>query len=95
MLWLIPSIHDMRCIFVFVVVTAISFLFSYFFIMGRPSDAKTERMQASILIYGSAQSFVGFIGGFFISKVIYSPWMLARDSYAFVKSDDDILSDFN
>jgi hypothetical protein len=85
-MWYVPSVQDMRCILVFVVLTATSFLFSYFYIMDRPADAKTERVQASILIYGSAQSFIGFMGGFYISKLIY-----AREPYDFVRSDEDIM----
>jgi len=94
-MWFVPTVQDMRCILVFVVLTAVSFLGSYFFIMERGSDSKTDRMQASILIYGSMQSFIGFLGGFHIAKLVYSqssfPYLVREGGYGFVKSDDDIM----
>jgi hypothetical protein len=49
-----------------------------------------ERFQMSLLIYGSAQLCIGFIGGFYISKLIYSP--PHQDvAYEFVKSDEDFM----
>ena len=83
-----PSMQDMRCIFIFIVVSALSYLFSYLFIMGHSSDGRIERMQASILIYGSAQSIIGFVGGFFISKTLY---VATRNEYACMRSEDCIV----
>ena len=88
-MWFVPSVQDMRCILVLVVLTAISSLCSYFFIMGRSTNLKMERFQISLLIYGSAQSFIGFVGGFYISKLMYH--QPNDDAYGFVKSDDDIM----
>jgi hypothetical protein len=85
-----PSLHDMLCIVVFVVLNAISFLVSYFFIMDAPIDEKTARFQSSILLYGSSQSFIGFLGGFYISKILHTLVNTQRE-YAFVKSDEDIM----
>jgi hypothetical protein len=93
-MWFVPTFQDMRCIFVFIVLTALSFLCSHFFIMEHASDSRTERMQVSILVYGSSQSLIGFVGGFYISKLMYSlssttPY--PTGGYGFVKSDDDIM----
>jgi hypothetical protein len=89
-MWLVPSLHDMLCIVVFLIVNAISFLASYVFIMDPPNDAKGAKMQSSILIYGSSQSFIGYVGGFYISKILYGTMPQQRD-YVFVKSDEDIM----
>lgn len=89
-MWFVPTVQDMRCILVFVVLTSVSFLFSYFYIMERTSDNKVERFQASILMYGGAKSLIGFLGGFYISKLLYCS--NAREySYSYVKSDNDIM----
>jgi len=90
MMWLVPTFQDMRCIFAFIVLSAVSFLCGHFLVMERPPDAKEERMQASILIYGSVQSFIGLVGGFYISKLLYghSP---APGGYGYVRSDENVM----
>ena len=90
-MWFVPTVQDMRCILVLVVLTAISSLCSYFFIMERTPNTKAERFQMSLLIYGSAQSFIGFVGGFYISKLMYYPPDPPDTVYGFVKSDEDIM----
>ena len=89
-MWYVPTLYDMLSIVVFVIVNSLSFLVSYFFIMDTPTDAKSAKMQSNILIYGSSQSFIGYVGGFYISKVLYGTVAPQRD-YAFVKSDEDIM----
>lgn len=85
MLRLFPTVQDLRCLFAFIFVSALSYLFSYFFIMGRSSDARIDHMQASVLLYGSTQSLIGFVGGFYMAKLMY---FYPRSEYAPVKSDD-------
>jgi hypothetical protein len=88
-MWFVPTLQDMRCILALVLLTAMSELCSYLFIMERSPNSKVERFQISLLLYGSAQSCIGFIGGFYIAKLIYSP---PHDGvYCFVKSDEDIM----
>lgn len=101
MMWFVPSLQDMRCFLVFVILTAVSFLGSYFFIMERAPDSKMERMQTSILVYGSMQSFIGLLGGFYVSKLLYfsyppphaSSFYVREGGYGFVKSDDEIMAE--
>ena len=82
----------MVCIMVFMAINAFSALFSYLFIMDMNSDGKTVRIQSVMIIYGSTQSLVGYVGGFFIAKIVYSPCNQPKQrEYAFVKSDEDIL----
>lgn len=91
---LLPTTQDLRCFFIFLVVSALSFLFSYFFIMDHYTDPKIDRMQASILIYGSTQSLIGFFGGFHIAKTLYLVAVTRgyhNNEYSFVKSDEDLL----
>lgn len=89
-MWFVPTLQDMRCMLVLALLTAISELCSYLFIMERSPNSKVERFQMSLLIYGSAQLCIGFIGGFYISKLIYSP--SHQDvAYEFVKSDEDFM----
>jgi hypothetical protein len=92
-MWFVPSVQDMRCVLVFIVLTALSCLCSYFFVMEQTSDSKVKRIQASILIHGNIQALIGFMGGFYISKLLYSlpstPYVAA--GYGFVKSDEDIM----
>ena len=89
-MWYVPTLHDVLCIVVFVIVNAVSFLVSYFFIMDTPTDAKSAKMQSNILVYGSSQSFIGYVGGFYVAKILYGTVTQQRD-YAFVKSDEDIM----
>jgi hypothetical protein len=57
-------------------------------------NVKAERMRSSILLYGSAQSLIGFVGGFYLSKLVHTtlppvnPYMTG--GYGYVKSDDDV-----
>ena len=82
---LFPTMQDIRCIFIFIVASALSYLFSYFFIMGRGTDG---RIKASVLIYGNAQSLIGFMGGFYIAKTMYLVGV-PRGGYECVKPDND------
>jgi hypothetical protein len=92
-MWCVPTLQELRCLFAFIVLTAVSFLVGYFLIMERGTNAKAERMQSSILLYGSAQSLIGFVGGFYLSKLVHTlppanPYMTG--GYGYVKSDDDV-----
>ncbi len=93
-MWCVPTLQELRCLLAFIVLTAVSFLVGYFLIMERGANAKAERMQSSILLYGSAQSLIGFVGGFYLSKMVHTlhsptnPYMTG--GYGYVKSDDDI-----
>jgi hypothetical protein len=92
-MWCVPTLQELRCLLAFIVLTAVSFLVGYFLIMERGANAKAERMQSSILLYGSAQSLIGFVGGFYLSKMVHAlpptnPYMTG--GYGYVKSDDDI-----
>jgi predicted MFS family arabinose efflux permease len=87
-----PSLRDGVCLAVFLAVNAGSFVFSYFFLIDKDAGFKAARMQLSILIYGSAQSLIGYLGGFCIARMVYCGQCHARPrEYEFVKSDDDIL----
>ena len=84
--------RDLQILAIFIILSAVSHSLSYYFIMDHQAEAKAVRMQISILIYGSTQAFIGFLGGYFISKaVIQQDHIPLLSPYSFVKSDDDIL----
>ena len=83
-MWFVPTVQDMRCVFAFIVLSALSFLCGHFFIIERPPDSKVERMQAIMLLYGSVQSLIGFVGGFYVSKLLYA----TQSGYCVVRPDD-------
>ena len=92
-MWCVPTLQELRCLLVFIVLTAVSFLVGYFLVMERGANAKADRMRSSILLYGSAQSLIGFVGGFYLSKLVHAtlppanPYMTG--GYGYVKSDDE------
>jgi hypothetical protein len=91
-MWCVPTLQELRCLLAFIVLTAVSFLVGYTLIMERGPDHKAERMQSSILLYGSAQSLIGFLGGFYLSKLVHTlpptnPFMTG--GYGHVKSEDE------
>ena len=89
-------VQDLACLATFLVVNAASFLFSYRFLVDADASSEAVRMQASILLYGSAQSLIGYLGGFYAARIVYGiasrPPRPPRE-YEFVKSDDDILDE--
>jgi len=87
MAWYIPSFQDLVCVTTFLLIAGISFIAGYFFLIDASADSKTIHMQSSILIYGSVQSLIGYMGGFCISKIIYSA---PPPTHVFLRSADDI-----
>ena len=90
-MWCVPTLQELRCLLAFIVLTAVSFLVGYFLIMKRGANAKAERMRSSILLYCSAQSLIGFLGGFYLSKLVHNapanPYLTG--GYGHVKSEED------
>ena len=70
----LPS-RDLMCLVLFLLFNAGAFLFSYYFIMDTDADAKATRMQSSILAYGCAQSLIGYLGGFYIARIVYGSYV--------------------
>jgi hypothetical protein len=87
MAWYTPSFQDLVCITTFLVIVGVSFIVGYTFMIDSSAEAKTVHMQTSILIYGGIQSIIGYLGGFCISKIIYSA---PPPTHVFLRSDDDI-----
>jgi len=87
---------DLACIAGFIVVNAASlFVGSLFFLSDADSmDPRAARMHTHVLAYGSAQSLIGFLGGFYLCKLLLVHMhRRPRPEYAFVRSDDDFLID--
>ena len=86
----LPALN-LACLAAFFLVNVGSFLFSYMFLVDADSRPGAVRMQMSILIYGGAQSLIGYLGGFYTARLVHAAGQPRTREYEFVKSDDDIL----
>ena len=62
---------DMHLFLMFVVLNGLSYLFSYAYLLDHRNDPVLARTHALVVMYGSAQSFFGFVAGYFMSKWVW------------------------
>jgi hypothetical protein len=63
---------DAHVFALFVVISSLVYLFGYHFLLDHESQPYLAKLHAIVIIYGSAQSFFGFVAGYCIAKCWYS-----------------------
>ena len=59
---------DAQIIAIFIALNGLTYLFSYHFLLDHKGDIHIARSHATVIMYGSAQSFFGFISGYCVAK---------------------------
>jgi len=62
---------DVHVFAVFMVVSSLTYLFGYHFILEHDSQPYLARLHTIVIVYGSAQSFFGFVAGYCFAKCWY------------------------
>ena len=62
---------DVHVFAAFVVISSVTYLFGYHVLLDRTSQPYLAKLHAIVIIYGSTQSFFGFVSGYCIAKWWY------------------------
>ena len=63
---------DIHVFFLFVLINGLTYLFSYHFLLESHNRPALAKLNAVVIVYGSAQSFFGFVAGYCLAKFWYS-----------------------
>lgn len=76
----------MHVFFLFVLINGLTYLFSYHFLLDSQNKPALAKLNAVVIVYGSAQSFFGFLAGYCLAKFWYS---LPENGYGTVNGEEE------
>ena len=76
----------MHVFFLFVLINGLTYLFSYHFLLDSQNKPALAKLNAVVIVYGSAQSFFGFLAGYCLAKFWYS---LPESGYGTVNGEEE------
>ena len=77
---------DVHVFFLFVLINGLTYLFSYHFLLDSQNKPALAKLNAVVIVYGSAQSFFGFLAGYCLAKFWYS---LPENGYGTVNGEEE------